>query len=269
MMHDSPMLCWKNLLVGSTYAITSGAEDVTAPLSNAWNADTLRAARVTADASGVFSAVVNPSFLDVAYNGGGFDHLPYAMWGIDAIVIGANRHDSAGFRTSGLTWSFAGESFVDIYPENKSFIIAKTIPLAANMLQITLSGAAANQMIVLPELFAGQAIQMPFIDLGFDPYDERSNATSFKSESGREYLSLRYRRLEMKPNWSLVPLDVWGVIDLMREKTLELRSPFWFAWASQSRPHECYLVRHNGANASFPIHSPLYRSLSLNMVEVI
>jgi len=169
----NPLICWKNLLEGSAYVITTGSEIAGAPLSNAWNNDTLRGAVVEADGNGVFSVDITVNNA-IAFEVSPWGFAPWGQYVINSLVIGAHRHDSAGFRTTGLTWSFAGVDVVDTYPENASYVLPLlNNEITSNVITLTMAGASANQGISIPALFAGHAIEMGGIEYGFDQYDEQ------------------------------------------------------------------------------------------------
>lgn len=269
-MNDAPLLLWHNLIEGATHTVNAGTEYPGAPAANMANGDTLRPCQIEADASGV---------IEVAFDapaGYGYGSMPFGFgpyggaWNIEAIVLGANRHQSAGFRTPGLTWTISGHQVLDIWPTSSAVVIPLDTPITPGAtITVRIEGASANQLVTIPELYVGPALTMPHLDLGFDPYNEVTSAGAFKTESGREYLSIRYRRLELAPKWSVVPSSLWADLDFVREDVLEARRTFWFAWAPQSRPTEVYLVRHAQSSAPMPIKSAIHRSLGLTLVEAV
>ena len=269
-MTDQPLICFHNLLSDAPYTVSAGTEYPGAPAGNMGNLDLLRPAQIEADASGVVQVdFTTPS----AYGWGSvvYGLGPYGgTWRIDAIILGAHRHESGGYRTTGLTWEIAGYQVQDIWPENASILIKPATPIVpGSTITVRITGAAPGQLITIPELYVGPALAMPHLDLGYDPYHETTHAAVFRTESGREYLALRYRRLELRPRWSAITPDLWAMLDLLREDVLELRKPFWWAWAPDSRPHETYLVRHDGVAAQLPIRSAVHRTLDLRLVEAL
>jgi len=266
---DSPMLLWYNLLAGQPYTVTAGTEEAGRPISNVANLDTLRPAQIAADATGT-ATITWTLAPGIGYGTMPFGFGPWGgQWPIEAIVLGANRHQSAGFRTTGLTWSIAGETIIDIWPTNSAVVIIPPTPFVGTTMTLTITGAAAGQLITIPELYVGPAITMPYLDLGYDPYHEVANAGAFRTESGREYLALRYRRLELSPSWSVVPSSLWAMLDGFRENVLEQRKALWWAWAPASHPTEVYLVRHSQPSATMPIKTAVHRSMRLKLVEAV
>jgi len=269
-MQDQPLLCWRNLLAGASYTVIAGTEVAGYEADRMANNDTLRGCRMTADSNG-------DVIVDFATASGyGYGSIPYGFgpwggnWPIDAIVLGANRHQSAGWRTPGLTWTVAGEQITDIWPQSTAVIVRPAAPIVpGTTIRVQISGAAAGQQVTIPELYAGPALAMPYLDLGYDPYNEVTSAGAFRAESGREYLAVRYRRLELSPRWSAVTPDLWAMLDMVREDTFEARLPLWFAWAPASHPTEVYLMRHAQPSATLPYRSATHRSLSLKLVESI
>ena len=263
------MILWHNLLAGAAYTVDIGTEEAGRPMSNVANLDTLRPAQITADPSGVAQVTWTlPG--SIGYGVEPFGFGPWGgQWPIEAIVLGANRHQSAGFRTPGLTWEIAGLTIQDIWPDNTAVIVKPSAPVMTSTVTLKITGAAAGQLITIPELYVGPAITMPYLDLGYDPYREVSTAPSFKTESGREYLAVRYRRLEVSPRWSVAPSRLWAMLDYFREQVLEVRKVFWWAWSPDSHPTEVYLTRHNQPAAGMPWRSSVHRSFDLRLVEAV
>jgi len=268
-LQDQPIIAWRNALEGATYTFTVGTEEAGYPLSNAWTNDTLRVAQVTADASGTVSVDITLANNLVGYGVMPWGVGPYGGYSGDVFVLGAHRHQSAGYRTSGLQWSVGGQVITDIWPNNTSVFQRLTQPITGTSVTLTITGAAANQLITIPELYFGPVIDMPYLDYNFDEYDERAEGAIFKTESGREYLSLRYRQVQQKPSWSTITTDLWSILDSLREDTFENRKAFWFAWAPDSQPHACYLMRHHGSSVAMPRRSAIHRTMRLDLREVL
>lgn len=267
---DRPVICWNNLLAGATYTVAAGTELAGALASDMANGDTLRPAQIEADANGVVEVVFDTPG-SIGYGDMPFGFGPFGgVWQIEAIVLGANRHQSAGWRTEGLTWSVQNQTIKDIWAGSEAVIIRPDTPIDPGA-QITVraTGAAPQQPVTIPELYVGPVIEMPYLDLGYDPYNEVTSAGAFRTESGREYLAIRYRRLELAPKWSVVPESLWAELDNLREEVFEQRRTFWFAWAPLSASTEVYLVRHSRPSAPMPVKSAIHRSMSLKLVEAI
>lgn len=203
---------------------------------------------------------------------------------VSCCILAASRHESAGYRTPpSRVRIFAesgygqddyglggcGGSVVDklaTSAANASELI-QFQPVNAVRVSITMWGLPA--ISVLPEIFLGQALKMPYLEMGFDPYHEVSTGQSFLSESGREYPQLRYRKMELTPRWSYLEQARWQALDVFREQALELKAPFYFSWMPNTRPTETYFVRNNAKAAPMPYVNAQYRSLSLSLVEVL
>lgn len=212
---------------------------------------------------------------------GGYDALPEL---VNCLIFGAARHDVVGLRSvpsrfrivaesgcgdGGFGWGGFGGSVLDKMdnsPANAS-LIAQFQPVNAVRVTVTLWGLPATS--VIPELFLGNALKLPFLELGFDPYHEVSTGQNFLAESGREYPQLRYRKMELSPKWSYVEKTLWADVAGLIEAALELKNPVWFAWSPASKPLETYLMRNNAKSAPFPYVNAMYRSWSLQLVEVL
>jgi len=269
-MSDTPAIMWRNLLAEGTVTLLAGTEEPGFPLANAFIADPLRPARIAADATGTIRFQVDIAAVRaVGYGTAGYGIGPFGRWTVQGIVLGAARHDPAGWRTARLAWTVNGVPLTDYGWENKSWIVLLDPPIDADVLTFEITGLAAGQVVSIPALAAGAVLRMPALDLGFDPYTEESVGVDFRTESGRVYQALRYRRIRMKPRWSYIEETLWSWLDIVREEAIELRKAFWFAWAPLAAPHETYLVRHEPKMAEMPIVQPAFRSLQLDLVEVI
>ena len=277
---NEPLIAWNNLLAaaGVAYVMDNGAESTGAPVSNAFTWDILKTAIVEADAGGIVKFTVTlPAgagftgpFGAGGFGGGGFGGIP----SLDTIIFGASRHDSGGFRTpatANYIVSVDGTPILteaDVWPENKS-IIRKVALVSATAISFEFNGYAANELVTIPELFAGPSLAMPFVDLGFDSYHEIAVGPTFVSESGREYPNLRFRKVELSPVWSSVPTSYWDEIEEFRENAIELRNPMWFAWKPDDAPAECYMMRHKPISAPFRYRTQTIKNFSLKLSEAI
>lgn len=140
---------------------------------------------------------------------------------------------------------------------------------SAKRARIKLSGFEPGAQVVLPELYLGDVIDMPYLNLGFDPYPEVSQGPEFTPETGRTYPAVRYRRLEIAPSWSRIEPVLHSAIDVFRETAIENKQPWWWAWSPDSLPGECYLVRHKDSKAAFPFVTGIHRDFKLALVEAI
>lgn len=139
----------------------------------------------------------------------------------------------------------------------------------APVYSISVSSLSISSDVPLPEVWLGNALVMPYIDYGFDPYVEFVKNPGFQSENGRTYESVRFRRVELNPHWSVVPDSLWASVDLFREQSFETRTPFWWAWKPLSSPLEVYLMKHKPNTLPMPYKSAVHRSFNLPMVEAV
>lgn len=215
---------------------------------------------------------------------GGFGGLAPPAIAMNCLILAASRHESAGYRTpparvrvfaesgfgeGGFNLGGFGGSVVDkklTAAANASEVIQFQ---PVNAVRVKMAFFGLPFLAVFPEIFLGNALKMPFLEMGFDPYHEVSTGMSFMSESGREYPQLRYRKMELTPRWSYLDQARWQALDQFRETCLELKAPFYFSWMPNRRPNETYFVRNNAKVAAMPYVNPQYRSLSLNLVEVL
>jgi len=135
--------------------------------------------------------------------------------------------------------------------------------------RMTISGLMASSDIIVPEIFLGPRLEMPFIDLSYDPYNEVAKATTFEAENGRINEQLRYRRVELRPKWSHLIQSEYTAVDVFREAHLERRIPFWFAWQPDTSKEECYMMRNRAKSARMPFITQIHRSFNLDLVEAI
>lgn len=272
----APVIGWRNEAEGSSYTVLTGTEVVGYELRQAlddWN--TLRPALITADSNG--EVTVQITLPDIGYS---FGELPFGMgpfgglWPIDALAIGAHRHDPAGARfASGRVQLSAGGTvlFDDPYVSGADTTYFKALPehTRAHTYTLTISGQAPGETVHIPHIYLGPLLWMPHLDLGFDPYAEVSIGRHFESESGAIYATVLARRLEPKASWSLIPREYWTAIDFFREETVETMRPFVWAWDYESAPSEIYYCRNRQRRLEFPIRSAAARALRIDMAELV
>lgn len=286
---DAPLIAYQNAfnLAGCQLDVRAGRYEG----GNGADNDPLNPLRMTS-ANGVIKLVYQaPPSLFAArgygiggYGEGGFGGYFPAPLQLSCFILAAARHESAGLRTpparvrlfaesgfgeGGYGLGGYGGSVVDkltAQTANASELI-QFQPVNAVRVTLTLFGLPLN--VVLPEIFLGHAIKMPFLEMGFDPYHEVSTGQAFVSESGREYPQLRYRKMELSPRWSYLEKSRWTALDTFREAALELKAPFYFSWMPNSRPLETYFVRNTAKSAPMPYVNAQYRSLALQLVEVL
>lgn len=267
---SAPVIAWRNLLAEGQASLTAGTLDGGSRLDDLFSADLLRPCRIAADASGTITVQVDISAIrHIGYGTLGYGIGPYGRWTIQAVILGAARHDPAGLRPARADLTINGTPIPDYGYPNASWIVLLDPPLDADILTITISGRQAGEVLSIPHIYAGPMLRMPPLDLGYDPYMEESVASSFRAESGRVYQALRYRRIRARPSWSVIPADLWSWLDIVREEALELRRAIWWAWDAEAAPHEVYLVRHDKSTAEAPITRPQMRRFSLDLAEVL
>lgn len=267
---DMPLLAYDNLLSTCVVNTRVGAIDNGSSLDRLWDSDLLRPAFFTS-------------------SGGVVEIGLYPTSPVNCVIVGASRNDAAGqlVGTTGLEITAyastvgygAGGYGAGGYGGYNSFtqvahVLANTaksrllrFDVSATLIVLKFTGCAAK--VAIPEIFVGTALEMPALDYNYDPYLETGNTALFQAESGREYARIRYVRLEAKPKWSDVHRDLWAALDAFRERIIETRSPFWYAWMPDTYPDQVYFVRHAGNSAPAPIHLPNRRSFTLNLQEVL
>lgn len=266
---DQPIIAWDNLLSASVVNVLVGTLNPDTPLSRLYDGDLLRPCYFTPNASGQVIIEITPT-------------SP-----ISCAILGSARNDAAGF-IAGTTsvrfdafsvvgfgiYPFGMYRFGDHYTESITHDLtgAPTSRMLRFMatcttLRLTFSGVVG--VLALPQLWVGNALSMPWLNLNYDPYQEVVGVASFEAESGREYSRLRYRRVELDPSWDIIERADWPLVDDFREGAVEMRKPFWFAWMPYSAPTEVFLVKHMAQSAPFPMKSAKHRSLSLKLKEVV
>ncbi len=266
---DKPIIAWDNLLQVSTVVIPAGTINPDTPLSRLYDGDMLRPCYFTPNGAGQVIIEVTPS-------------QP-----ISCAILGSARNDAAGYiagatsvRLDALSEVGYGDQPYGLYGYGDRYTETVTHDLtgspASRMLRfwptctkltITFSGVVGQ--LSVPQLFVGNVLEMPWLEQNYDPYNEAINFAVFEAESGRDYSRLRYRRVELDPQWLMVERVLWTSVDAFREGALELRKPFWFAWMPSTAPSEVYLVKHVNPSAPFPIKSAKHRSFGLKLKEVI
>jgi len=171
------------------------------------------------------------------------------------ISYGATTQYAIG--TNDVTW-LSVEDANDIWRQPDAYLY-----------RITFAGLPVLSDAIVPEIYLGTAMVMPFVELGWDPYHEVSGVKSFETEKGRIHEQLFYRRLELDPQWQYLVQAEWTQVEEFREVALERRVPFWLLWKPDSAPTECYLMRNRPPSAKMPYQTQAHRSFGLNLVEDI
>jgi len=278
-LNNQPVIAYDNLLQGNAYTMLAGIDDASSPLSNAWIWDMSRPALPVADSHGVLSFSINTS-AGVGFAKDALGFIPFGQGGFggfkvaDTIILGASRNNPAGYRFTGGHLQVLADG-VEIFnqtiyaPINKTAMYQLAAHSAASVYTITISLLAPNATVALPEIFIGTSLVMPFLEYGFDEYGEVFAGSNFKAESGREYRTVRYRRLEQKPRWKYLEASQAADIRAFVELALESAQPFWFAWSPVMHPNAVYMMRHKGTSVKMPLSVGMRFDLSLNLVEAI
>jgi len=197
------------------------------------------------------------------------------------VAIGTYGGSPSAIRTTddGDTWTnesvsqsggIASNLLMDIaFPDTATATSTPQIRVVTRVLRITITGLTAGNPVTIPELYVGPSMQMPFLDYGYDPYVEVFKGKTQDHESGRQTVTLHYKRVELKPRWSIVGNSYVAAIEDFREEQLENRLPMWWAWQPDTSPTECYMMRHKGESAPFPIKAAGYRSFALDLIEAL
>jgi len=266
MTTDAPIIAYDNLLVGATYTLNAGTEQTASPISDAATLDLTRPALPKTNASGVVEIEYQVNIT-----------VPTVF------IMGAARHDNtAGYKTSYGTFAvhyWNGSAWVTLITAALSAVnvstiykLAAHIPVAVDSkykYRLTYSGLTPNSTISIPELFLGSCIEMPFLDFGYDEYNDVLKGNKFTSLSGRTYMVAHYRRLEARPSWSTVPRSYDQYSQVFREEVIEQAKPFWWSWQPDTSPNATYMVQSNVDHVEYPILSVVHRSLKLDLVEAL
>ncbi|MBA4381047.1 MAG: hypothetical protein C0406_00635 [Sideroxydans sp.] len=271
---DQPIIAWENLLQGATTNVVAGTISVDTPISCLYDGDLLRPCYFTPNGAGQVIIEIIPT-------------SP-----ISCAILGSTRNDAAGFIAGATQVVFEAESICGFGTYAYGSVPFGAYRFGGNYTEtIThdLTGAPASRLLrfmptcttlrlifsgvvgalVLPQLWVGNPLAMPWLNLNYDPYQEVVGTAAFEAESGREYSRLRYRRIELDPSWDMIERADWPLIDDFREGALELRKPFWFAWMPNTEPTKVFLVKHVAQTAPFPIKSAKHRSFALKLKEVV
>jgi len=266
-----PHIAWHNLLKNApSYTIQAGTESIAAPLSNAWNGMISSVALLTADASGTFRAQINIVGGNVPYGSQPYGTGPYG--GIDvatALIVGASRHQSASQHWQGGTITINGSEVFPMYTAaNKSAIYPFATAQSTTTVTFEISALAANQTIMIPELFYGAPLQMPPLELGFDPENDTVDFTTFRAVSGFRYDMPHSIKWMDRPRWTGIDSNLASFINMFREGTIETMTPFWWVFSPDAQPNPIY-VKHIGKTAPMPYTHSIYRKFQMQLEEVL
>jgi len=218
MSTEYPIIAYNNLLRGTGYTVLAGTDEPAAPLSDAWSWDMSRPALPRADANGTLSFSVNtPTGVGYGVDANGV----FSSYGAatnyggkvvaQAMILGAARNNPGGFRFSGGTLTVLADG-VQIFsqtiyaPQNASAFYRLPTHAAATAYTINITGLAPNATVRMPELYIGNSLQMPALELGYDWYGENVQPTSFKAAvcSDREAVELALSRYNTAQRGSAV-----------------------------------------------------------------
>lgn len=284
MATNSPIIAYDNWLVTGSYALQIGRERADLPIGKAFDADLLKPAEVYPVAGVLqFSCAKIANVYMRSFGVGRFGEfgfggfLPAQATRQMVLVLGASRQDSAGFRSvpvrvvvtaydANATATVVLDSIVS-GASNRSIIYKLASCIGALRFEVRLEGLPS--VALLPHIFLGEAVELPYLEMGFDPYNDVFYGSTFLAESGREYPQLRYLRMELNPRWSYLGREFWQDLYLLKEMNIEQRRPFWFAWMPDTAPSETYLMREDGKALALPFVSANHRSLAMKLVEAL
>jgi hypothetical protein len=285
-MANNPIIAYYNNLIASrtTYTFTAGSDGIGSPLSGALLQKNPQISILRTDANGQVQIEFDtaPEYLygqgphGIGYLGG--------FASPQALILGAHRHDPSRERFADgivqLEYYDAG-SWVTLLPAED--ILANINQVSLHLLdyhtpdlvggvykyRLTISGLSADADIVLPHLFLGPLLTLPYIDLGFDPQQEATGGTEFPGGAGAVYENTRWRKKKSAPSWTeAISDDQADEIYFFLEHLEEKLHYYWF-WAPETRPFEGYLMRHTGKEIKMPIRRGMYRSWKLPQEEVV
>lgn len=276
---NEPRICYENLLQGDGYTILLGEDDTAAPLSNAWLWDMSRIAMPRADANGVLSFTVNtPAGVGFGMDDFGFTPFGHGSFGgkvlADVLILGASRNSPGGFRFTGGNLQVLADG-VEVFnrpiyePINTSVIYSLTEHTAASTYSIIISGLSAEATVLLPEIYIGPSLLMPYIDQPFNANGEHAKRTVNEYATGRIKTANRFRRMEMNPKWSDIELAQQFEIHKWLENSWEAGELMWWAWSPQSKPTAVYMGRHHSDKAPMPFQTGMYADFAMKFVEAL
>jgi len=249
------------------YALITGLEQSGTFLTEAWTWDALRAAFVTSDVAGEIAATFR-------VNGSTPTHF----------ILGAHRHDSAGFRlTTGTLeleaytaagWVSVGTIDLTANPANISELLILSaytpVEIAGHyVFRMSVTGLRGDTDYVFPELFLGEVLTMPGITLPYDSAEEEWTGPRVTAETGRVYESSISRRYIASPKFNYIDSVTAAAINAFRENRIEERAPFWWFYAPVSDPTVGYMMKHDGKTAPLPrVVKDLY-NFTLKMIEAV
>jgi len=265
-----PHIAWDNLLAGATYTVTAGIDNAAAPFSNAFNGMMSSIANPQADANGVFAVTINISNQQIGFNTLGFG---VEAWGgisqANLLIIGGSRHNAANQHWTGGTITVNGaNAHAMVEPSNQSILIPFANGYAQNTVTLSITGLQPNQAFIIPELFYGNTLQMPYPELGIDPTADIADFSTFKSVSGMRYDYTHFVKWSERVHWKYIDTGMAGFIEWFRENSLEKMAPFWWIYNPESQPRPIF-VKHINKSARMPYQQAAWRDFSLNLEEVL
>ena len=266
-MTDAPLIIGTNLLTGAAFAVLTGTESPSYKVDSIADGDLLSPAVIQADGGESGGVDITATLASAA--------MP------TVILLGGHRHDTAGARSvaasalltvaywDGAVWNTILNAAPNDGPSQGSRIYRLNAHPPSTQYLIRLNYFDPLQVLTIPEIVLAEAVEMDFIELGYDPYREVTIATKFEAETGRRWVNVTGRRLELKPQWSAIDPTLAAKIDLIREQRFEAGLPIWWAWMPDTRPTEVYLMQ-----AKQVPHMPIaragnLRSITLDLVEAV
>lgn len=227
-----------------------------------------------------------------AYNGGVYGMGGYGGYTpkateIDCLIFAAARHEAAGARNVPMRVMISAEtgygqdryglggysgSLLDkiLTPAEKLSNTSLILMFQrVNAVRMTLTLFGMPSVAYIPELILGNSIKMPYLELGYDTAHEVTSGQVFLAESGREYPQLRYRKMELSPRWSYLTKSDWAAVTNLIENAFNMKKIIWWAWSPKTCSTEIYQMRNNAKSTPFPMVNAQYKSLSLQLVEVL
>jgi len=276
-MQDRPIFAWRSILTGSTYTVLAGTDNPDAPISNLLDYDLTRPAIPQTDAAGQLQIqfTLDPAQYSIGWGATQYGVIPWGGWSPRVLIIGAHRHEAAGQHdlydaTISLDGGLLDPTLIPV-PANTSYL-RKLNPVSTTpaTITVTITGLPASSYVRIPHLYIGEMLEMPYLELGYEPYPEHVVTADFRSASGRIYRQIRYRQMRFTARWrAIYEPAVLAAASVMIEDAIEQHQPIWWAWAPDSRPHEVYLVDARDV-PRWPItQAGMWRDLTIQMDEVL
>jgi len=273
MTTDNPLIGWLNLAKNAQATVTVGTIRYGSNLNDAFEPTPDMPAVLECDAAGEVHIQFTPDFRDKGWGNFRWGLEPLLGYTVDALIIGASRHDAAGFHfESGAISLFADTTQIlntKFYaPKNESALFIIDPHTRGSIYTLKLTGFPPNATVVVPLLFMGSTLRMPYLNFGYDTYPDKSHGEMVEYSAGNTWHINNFLRIEAKPRWDGIYDELWSSIDAFREFVTEKNEPFWWCAMPASEAWRCYLVKQKG-DIHFPIRDGFKRPLSLHLIEVL